>query len=448
MSYQLKVKSQEAGPWGVGQSRYVKFHIPGNNNWEIANSYIEFQGQVDMSSVVTYANGYTGRLTWGFRDATDEYNYASGPAVLVRHAWLESEKLGKVESKRYANRINEHLKFYQRSENESLSQSYSGGTYVQVVNNEFTVRLQLSDLLELAKDMPLVDLEYMGDCVLTLELEVVNAAAQFLKYENQPTSAVLGDNQPGAAAGITVIESAGITREESELHLNQVYQINWDGSVTGAGQTSQHTITNLTTASGVLQITISPALGNALEDVTGISIEEIVLTPPDTGVDSLTINVCDLVMYKPYGMVKMDKLQFREMLVDTDNQPDVLDFHKQWVIEPNVESVIFMNPNDDQFVNLHQLWQTYRNQINGYDTIDRDVHRNSGLYWDRLIMSIPNVKHLSETFRYAGVANNRYHISERMPMNGQLNNLNLNIYYGATPGARTAYLFKHQIKEL
>lgn len=439
MSYQLKVKSNEAGPWGSTESRYVSFHINGSGNWELANSYIEFQGEVNMTTYVTYADGYTGVLTFGYRDATNEYDYKSGPAVFVKHCWLEGSRLGKIESKRYANLINEHLADLQKSSNVVESQNYSGGSKVQVVDNLFTVRLQLSDLLELAKDMPLVDLEYMGDCVLTLELEVANSLSQFLKYDSTG-SAVPCVDIAGAAASTTILTSTIPRREHTGLHLNQVYTIVWTGSISGV-QTSQHIITDIDEVLGSCFITISPGMvsANPGEDLEDILIQRIIMAPPDTGVDFITLNTVDLVMYKPYGMVKMDKMAFREMLVDTDNQPASANFHKQWFIEPNVEWCIFLNPNDNEFVNLHQDMERYRNQINGYDTVDRDVYKNSGLYYDRVIMNVPNLKSLD-------VISNICHISERMPLNGQMNNLNLNVYYDSAPTARTAYLFKHQQK--
>ena len=440
MSYQQKIRSQESGPWSVASGKkQLRFHIPSSGNWEVANSYLVFKGTVDMSPIITYADGYTGRLTFGFDDGTDSYKYSSGASVFVRHCWFECESLGKVESKRYANLINEHLAHLQKSQHQIEAQDYFGGQYVQVTNNEFNCRLQLRDLLELPKDEPLLDLEYMGDCVLTLELEITNANAQFLKYE-EPITAVGADDQIGAVGAIEVLVFTAQTPEELGLHMGQVYQINWDGSVTGAGQTGQHIITDITYNGGDATIEISPLLGNVAEDVTNIEVESVTSLGAGGDIDGVVIDEVDLVTYKPAKPVSKKGLMFREMLVDTDQQLDGLDFHKIWNVEPNVQWAIFMNPKEDQFANLESDLAYYRNQINGYDTIDRNTYLRSGLYYDRLIMNVPNLKNLRLP--------DRYHVSERMPLNGQMNSLNTHLAYNNLPGNRTAYLFKHQLKEL
>jgi hypothetical protein len=450
MSYQLKVKSQEAGPWGVGASRYVTFRIDGGKSaWEIANSYIEFQGTVTMDEVTYLSPGpgvagiYTGQLTYGYIDAADSYPYYSGPSVFVKHAWMESTNLGKVESKRYANRINEHLASLQKSTFQVFSQNYSGGIKQQITDNQFVCRLQLSDLFELPKDNPLVDLGYMGDVVITLELEVVNENAVFLKYDNDtlPVDPIACNDQVAPAAGVTVLTIPGRQREETGLHFNQIYRVLWDNGVDPQNDT-QHKIADFTQVGADLEITIFPALGNdGVENVENIEIGSLDITALTSGVDALVLNTVDLVMYKPFGDVNMPNITFREMLVDTDVFPAVTDYHKQFTVEPNVEKCILMTPKDNQFANLQQDLQLYRNQINGYDTVDRDVLKNSGLYYDRILMNMPTAKTLL-------FQNTRYHLSEKMPMNGLSNSLNVNMQFTNATEAGTSYLFKQQVKTL
>lgn len=458
MSYQLKVKSEEAGPWGISNagnllSRYVTFKIQGGaSNWEIANSYIEFGGTVNMSTLLPAIN-YNGQLTFGYVDAVDVYRYSSGCSVFVRHAWMESSNLGKIESKRYANLINEHFASLQKSTQNIKSQDYSGGVFLQIVNNNFICRLQLSDLFELAKELPIVDLNYIGDVTVTLELEVVNDQAIFLKYEPTlllPADGLVAantypmDDRANAPDDLNTLLKINGKRAQSSLHIGQVYRITWTGTLSG-NVDQQTKITNITETNNggniLLTVTIAPPLTTQdTENLTNILFLNLDLAGDQSGVDNLYINNIDLVMYKPLGLVNLPQLSFREMLVDTDILPAVETYHKQFSVEPNVELCIFMHPKENQFVNLHQNLLYYRNQINGYDTIDRDVYRSSGLYYDRIISNMSNIQALPDI--------NTFHISEKMPLNGQYNTLNINTYYTAAVDEGSIYLFKHQQKLL
>lgn len=442
MSYQQKIKTMEAGPWSVASGKkFATFHIPASGSCELANSYLEFSGTISVP-ICTYADGYQGQLTFGYVNATETYEYSSGPAVFVRNCWLECEKLGKVESKRYANIINEQLAHLSKSDADVRSQDYSGGLNLSVVNNAWVARLQLSDLLELAKDEPLIDLEYMGNTTLTLELETGNANMIFLKYIALPFENVVAPAIPVApSANITSFTLApGTTAQSSTLHLNQVYEFSYNS---GGAKTDQHVLTSIVDAGGVCTVTFTPAMVNA----NGAAISAITIQAPATfnplasNTQTFAISEVDLVLYKPFQKIKQDKLTFREWLVDTDNQGTVQNYHKQFNLEPNVQMAKYVGVKDNQLVPIVTSIDHYRNQINGYDTVDRDIPLQSGLYFDRIIMNNPNVRKLNMI--------DRYDMTELIPMNGESNTLGINLYHtGALAANRTGYLFKHQLKQM
>ena len=437
MSYQLKISSNEAGPWSAasGKNR-ISFTIPGVGSTTLPDGYLQFQGTVTN----TGGNNYTGELQ--LRTA-NEYRY-SGACAFVRHAWVESSNLGPIESKRFANLINEAILAYQVSQERQYGQDYSGYRTVWVMDNEFNIRLQLSDLLEMAKSAQVLNLGWTGDLTITLELDT---ELECFHYTNKPdvVTVPLVDQMgvPGGTVDRLQVNINPLDKNMTGLVKNQMYLLNWNDSVSGV-QSQVVTVTsvlrNVATPTDC-DVTIDPPMptgGNPV-DLTGISLDHL---PAAYQINGYEFSKIDLVLYKPIGVEGPKKLEFMEWHVESDNQPNNETYVKQWNLEPGTTSAILLTPEINPtrgLVAKDTELQYYRNTLNGLDLVDRNIEKRSALYKDRLLNNLPGCVNLSQPT----LQGSKMTIVERIPVNGAMNTLQTMIKFNPAPLAKPSYLFKH-----
>jgi hypothetical protein len=106
----------------------------------------------------------------------------------------------------------------------------------------------------------------------------------------------------------------------------------------------------------------------------------------------------NLIQAKPLSPTKVPEYQFQTQLLEQINHPGgVNQFRRQVQLESGTDMVVAINPKDGTLLGYTQF-NTYRNSVNGVDTITKDVEiehiSNGSLYFDRLIYAFDDLKRL------------------------------------------------------
>jgi hypothetical protein len=130
-----------------------------------------------------------------------------------------------------------------------------------------------------------------------------------------------------------------------------------------------------------------------LEDIT-----DIFIVPKSTQPLSWEVQQTDLVLHKLLQETPMKQFQYETYSVEQTNQPATLQYRKQFQLEADAMSFVYMTPLDS-LIGEQNLSASYRWTLNNIDLTNRNIpiNRNTSgsLYYDRLLMNVDGIQQLN-----------------------------------------------------
>jgi len=172
--------------------------------------------------------------------------------------------------------------------------------------------------------------------------------------------------------------SAGTTPPAIATVLFQITGIEWLRTTVG------------TDIAGALKLTVtglpnSVAADNAFTDIVcdGVSPTSV----------NLVFNSAELVLVKkhPSTVESCDGMAWNRWSTEQDNGNALLSFSKQYVVEPNANTLFVTFPDDTETLSHNNVITDVLMRVDNVDLTNRIVKTKSPLYYDRLNMSMMNI---------------------------------------------------------
>ena len=218
----------------------------------------------------------------------------------------------------------------------------------------------------------------------------------------QTANTVFNNYTPGAIQPWTTLTTTALfdTLDDSPYFVGQQLSL----TATGAGTTPPATaavlfqITGIewlrttvgTDIAGALKLTVtglpdSIAANNAFTDITCDGV-----TPTSS---NLVFKSAELILVKkhPSTVEDCDGMTWNRWSTEQDNGNALLSFSKQYVVEPNANTLFVTFPDDTETLSHNNVITDVLMRVDNVDLTNRIVKTKSPLYYDRLNMSMMNI---------------------------------------------------------
>ena len=320
-----------------------------------------------------------------------------------------------------------------------------------MVNDEFRIRLPISDVCGMATTPELFNNGYVGKTRFDIELED-KIEVIYQDKENTGREIVIDDGTATTSDNelVSVLKYTNAnnqwTAESLGLILSgQSYTCAYT-TTTGGALKQVITVSSVSedTANNKLNITISPPITVATlgQKITGVKLELIQLR-----ITGWEITDAYLHQVMPlYSQKAPSSLEFVSYAnPEVSNQSTDKSYVKQWYLTPDVSKVLLITPHETSLVSNAESLVDFRNDIDTFSTTNRSVVYGSSLWYDRLISNMDNLKCLSRDNRIGGTKIN--HIAENIPEDGKTHLLQTRLEYSANPVAKPVFLYKKVMRK-
>ncbi len=377
--------------------------------------------------------------------------------IMVKHASLEFENVGKVEDIRDVNVLRCNLDEYEKDPIEKVCNSYrgfngindgnilSGSPFRDLVkegdvvstNKSHDIRVDMKDLFGLGQVEQLDTGRYgQGMAHFTLDLDDIGFQtyagktaddaqgggywAQVERRSNPVDTALSTNGSVGTRGAlnsgtIAAADVAGaiypMTRdydslEDSPFYVGQQVEYSFTNSATPpAPVTETKTINDISynSATKKISLTVDSALTpSGAGDLTLVS-----LTGVDSPANSLKVNNVTLVLYEDTtGQAPPSSIQYKSYTVEKDTENAITAYSKMFYVEPECANMIVCVPDGDttgpttasKYISDLDI-SDYRLRVNGVDLTNRAIKMNSPEHWDRLGRTFLNMDNELKSIR-------------------------------------------------
>ncbi len=450
-----KVNSVQGGDFSANQN-LCDFIIPSGMVINMKKSHLMINCDIQNAGTAGINNTVLTKTSFA---RNESLGLAPAP-IMVKHASLEFENVGKVEDIRDVNVLRSNLSEYEKDPIEKVCQSYrgfngindgnilSGSPFRDLVkegdvvstNKSHDIRVDMKDLFGLGQVEQLDTGRYgQGMVHLTLDLDDIGFQtyagktadddqgggywAQIERRSNAAgattelsTNGSVGTRTAGAgneATGtIAAADVAGavytMTREydsleDSPFHVGQKVEYSFTNSATPpAPDTETKTINAISynSATKKISLTVDTVLtAGGAGDLTLVK-----LTGVDSPANSLKVNNVTLVLYEDTtGSAPPSSIQYKTYTVEKDTENAITAYSKMFYVEPECANMIVCVPdgegaNPSKYVSDLDI-SDYRLRVNGVDLTNRAIKMNSPEHWDRLGRTFLNMDNELKSIR-------------------------------------------------
>jgi hypothetical protein len=421
MSKFIKIQSQQGGPYNRNQN-LVDFKFGyGGETIDMSKSYVNIMSRC----VVNGGNSdavYNSKIQY-LNDAGQVQDLSPPSFALVKDCSLSSQKAGNLEHIRRVDALRANLKpltqtieeydstLYKTTGQHKISDFISspwiqlkGEGNVKSKNVSAPVQIQLSDLFELGNSV--VSTKDLGEMRIHLELQ----AQRFSAVQTPKQDEVMGDAYYQQFEDVLQTEQSNITT----LTTRQVFSGTLENSPYFVGMELQFTSTGAggatninesaiiselqlikepdNVACGKLILTLDKQLGDTLS--ASQSQTQISCVPTNCDSVSLLFDYAELVLrIVPEEKEKVKEIVYSTWTLEETNGNSLTNYYQQFLVEPNCYNLVaFPLPSTNDLVastNAGEIVK-WRWTIDNVDASNRDITLNSGLYLDRLNMTMLN----------------------------------------------------------
>jgi len=426
----VKFVSVQGGPFNSAEN-IIDFVIPADA-YNLRDSFIQLYATVegtDTNALVGPPGGiYASQIVPSSADASGKFHFLN--SLFVKNCSVSIASRGQIENIRRVDQLRQALDTVAVSSRENKGDAYLSANSMadaigdkklsifQEFNKEGTVisrnveapiMIRLGDLMDFF-NAEVYDGSKLGEIRVRLEMNLENkfrgessygatyAAGNGLnKFETVEATAA---NQ--VVGQITTMGAGSPARQDTETYEgirnigDSPYYVGQRITVTSTNSTQggnditdkecQITGLSFDASTGKQTLTVLPALttlaniGDKFENVTVSGV-----------VQPAAVNVAytraEVVMHRYTSMPDVDGgvIAYSTYSTEQDVGPTgVADFQRQYVVEPDADAALILMPlpaND--FLSRNTNFQSYRLRLNQVDMTDRDVVKNSPLYFDR-----------------------------------------------------------------
>jgi hypothetical protein len=388
----------------------LDFHISNDGGViDLSKSYLSLkvrQTTSDTDANITNAV-FNHAMTFNVKDnQTDKY---IDPVGIIKHASLESQNMGGIESLRDVNVLRLNQKNYFESEEQKLKSqinnvigvqsnntwgyispliqasaqdmsSNTGGVASQNIDAEH--RVHLKDIWDYCRNDAHSTSKH-GQTRMHLEIDFDR-----LGLDN---TAFVSDAFLAANEAYGSIDDAA---DSADVVLTRVYDINYKqaipyyvgmpiesaaGTIGGAAHGSiKRRITNITynETSGKVTLTLNAAVGGATVG--------LVIKPAEASTKSFTMLNPQLVLYYRGDSPTIEPFQYFTYSSEKDFLGDITPSRTQYEVEADSVGLIIVPKDNAQSLFADKNLLSYRLAVDNKDLTNRSVFKNSSLYFDRL----------------------------------------------------------------
>lgn len=440
----------------------------------------------------------------------EAYGLAPAP-IMIKHAALEFENVGKVEDIRDVNVLKCNLSEYEKDPIEKVCESHNGfngindgnnlsgspfrdlvksGDVVSV-NKSHDIRVDMKDLFGLGEVEQLDTGKYgQGMAHFTLDLDDI----AFQNYAGRTADDAQGggywalvERRSNANAGtlsqngsvgtraninngdIVAGDVAGaiyqMTRdydslEDSPFYVGQQLEYTFDINAGAAGQTNTKTINAISydSANKKISLTMDSALnGGAATELNNVSV-----TGLDSPANTFKVNNVTLVLYEDTsGQSPPSSIQYKTYTVEKDTENAITAYSKMYYVEPECANVIICSPdgegaNPSKYISDLDI-SDYRLRVNGVDLTNRAIKMNTPEHWDRLGRTFLNMDKELKSIRSKVIKISNHRDTEAGTPEVKLiaecfpvtaSAKQVQVDINSGRGVRSIYLFKEVVREI
>ena len=414
MNKEIKLNSIEAGSFTQTQNR-MSFEIPADGVYDLSESWINLNVEIDVEETET-ASGvgiYPMGLEWEGAKGLNVPNSA-----LVKNASMRTSRNGMIEDIRRVDQISNIISVYNETFLQRVSSSYKTATQLQSpLNNEQSslmrdlnklgvvkstqnrsapLKIPLSDLFDFCSQATELDTTRSGSVMISTELNISKVDPVQYHESGEWATELTGNNWApvsveGEANEITslfVIDSL----DQSPFYVGQKLAITSSGTGGVTTKTESAVIDSIVwNAAGTLTIQFEKKWNDVPAGgvINSIEIESVTISSA-----TVNFNFGEIVL-KKLAKDKSDfsTIEYSTFSTEQTNGNGLVNFQRQFQVEAEADAVIVAFPDSvSDLVSQNEDLVSWRLRLDNMDLTDRDIDTLSPLHYDRINMSMTQMR--------------------------------------------------------
>jgi len=456
MDKYIKYNSTQGGPFTNSQN-LCDFQIPSDGVYNLRDSYITLNVKVDVEEAET-ASGlgvYVSNLLWA-SSGTDHPKFQN--VTLVKNCSMSCARRGAIENIRRVDVLKMNLATLAKNQRTRFDESYlAANQLIDPINGAqfgiaqditklgstksrnldiVPVQIKLSDLFEFC-NTPEFDTEKAGATRIHLELNVDKIfPVQANLRSSWPNADFKFMNDVTATSDAQEVRRLVVTQKVPDLNVSPFYvgqKLTVSGDNNGSAITPAPAVVSsiALAADGTMTLTFENAITTLA--TTGDVFNNVEVDVTAWSSASVEFSFAEIALKKVMSPMGMDEISYSTYSTDESNGNGLLSYQRQFQVEPEAVNVLAMFPSAfDDLVSENNDINSFRFRINNHDATDRDVSKNSPLYYDRLGMTLGNMG-----MRLRGLAQNAGAPNETTDWDSVYTKAGLNIIVMANPLPQT-----------
>ena len=406
----------------TAQQNILDFYIPSGGVYNLKDSYIELMCNAESNSATTVAGGiFSVGLRWQnppVADANTQTHFVN--AALIKNCFMESEMKGMVDSIRRVDILRQNLALLGRSQTESrsddvldannvvepLERAHYGlfsdlnkeGTVKSQYRDQVPIQIRLGDLMDVCNATE-YDTNLAGQTRIQVELNLDKVKAyQTLTQANntlQEADAFTSTADGTAYTQLVFGTAADPGRRavpdlvNSPYYVGQIITVTATGTGGGANIAAQSREITAITFDGIRVTLTVASLGNY---DNGQGLEDIQVTIANADSVAINFNSANVVLRQVANPQALHQIAFTTYDLEEDNGNDLNSFRKQYLLPGECTNVMIMFPSENTDLNsVNDNLTSFRLSLNNEFLTDRDVSRDTPLYYNQLASTVMNM---------------------------------------------------------
>jgi hypothetical protein len=449
----VKYQSRQGGAF-TAQQNLVDFTVPMSGVYDLSDSFIQLNYDLDVTEADT-AGGqgvYDFNIQWVTADA-DKPHFDN--VAVVKNASIDCSSKGRIENIRRVDQLRQNMAYYDKTRMEGIDEAYLNvnqirspiGSEIKGMSRQFNklgsvksdqvapapLQVRLSDIWEFCR-APEYDTDKAGETHLHLELNIDKLEAGNFDQSGEVNVGLrnfINNTTQGAGNNAIVVGDKGGTTvtkftslQQSPYYVGQKVKITATGAG-GAGNIAAvpSVISSIdwNRTTGALTLSFEADWGAAL--AAGQSYTDIEILNFSTAAAVISFSSAELVLKRKSQPEGLGQIQYNTYSTEETNGNGLTNFTNLYTVEPEANAVVIFTPEGaDGLLSHNANFTKYRLRLNNEDLTDRDVDKNSPLYYDRTAMTLNAMgSGLSNTLQSAGVSNANTWTNTYNKANTQLN---------------------------
>jgi hypothetical protein len=418
MNKEIKYNSIQAGPFTDNQNR-ISFEIPANGVYDLSQSYINLNTQLDYTDDGNNGNGvYVLDLEW---DTGLDFHPKFSNASVVKNALIRNSKNGMIENIRRVDQLSNVMRTYGKSVLQDVGKSYEAasnsntninlnqysiyrdinkvGVVKSKQNDIAPIKIALRDIFDFCAQASEIDTGRSGAITVEMELNINKLRA--IQRQNSAdwpaeltSDAAFEDttNEGDANQLTTALKFKSLN--QSVFYVGQKLLITAQGAGGAGVITDEEAVIDsiVWNTDKTLTIEFEQKWGDigAGESYTQIEVQTKDVVLGDVGVNVNFGEIALLQLAKTSS--DFDTIEYSTFSTEQTNGNGLQNFQRQFQVEADSDAVIIIFPDTHtELISASDISES-RLRLDNVDLTDRNVPSYSPLHYDRINASMTQMK--------------------------------------------------------